>query len=785
MACFCGFFAHGPLERALCLLREAKGNLVATEPLICYIDSLFKLIDSLVEDTTRPPGCPCRFNWNAIMPDEPTRVKGIGSWTPPRSSLHFRHYPPPCSSPPTSDTGQLCSSLAHLAPALYLSFHFSGSLRYLSTHQAAGRQEEEWQEVSATLRLCFSSDSASAGLMSVYGLSGFRAMYGLDWVLLVNSCRFLCSSLPPSVLLDVRLRRLIQLICVFVELSTATPKYNILDYTTYPDLVVKVEQDLLFMVTSRFAPEWLLGCRRFTNRLHSNLEVAVPQEVIDTFSAGLKYLSPIAMKKSLVKVSWSEYCERAMKSWAGGYHDYESDRENNDEDPFFTIPIPFKLTGFVEPFEGKWDESIVRILQAGWTELNSLLSNVPNLDRNGRSFDVESKNALEWCFNENVLIKPTDKNLGTALVSKVWYEEKVSSFLLSNKGYALICEEEARTLVRTTVNAVRDLCCNNSTTQAFLSGNLSQFLGSRLPRPRVVDDVVMEDDWESLIIAIPVFNGLPKIHKSPWGIRPVVPCHSVVQGPVSEFLSKILKTLLADHLQILTSTKELVHELEFACRDKLANLSPLQWRTNVFICTADIKGFYTNVPIKDCDLKLRDLVSHKFGRDRTGRVKADYIRELFLIQQNNLIFRAQINGSWEYVKQTDGLAMGMPAAPDIANLYAAWYERRLPAAFRDRMLLFKRYIDDIICVVRADSLDQCEQILRNYSIPGLKLNWEISETNAVFLDLDIWRSPSSRDHRLRYRPYRKPLNNFERLPWCTGHALQLLRGAFKSEVHRF
>jgi hypothetical protein len=116
-----------------------------------------------------------------------------------------------------------------------------------------------------------------------------------------------------------------------------------------------------------------------------------------------------------------------------------------------------------------------------------------------------------------------------------------------------------------------------------------------------VDDVVQADDWESLIVAIPVFNGLPKIHKSPWGIRPVVPCHSVVQGPVSEFLSKILKTLLADHPQILTSTKELVHELEFGLRHKLNSLSPCNGVTNVFICTADIEGFYTNVPIKDCD----------------------------------------------------------------------------------------------------------------------------------------------------------------------------------------
>ena len=122
--------------------------------------------------------------------------------------------------------------------------------------------------------------------------------------------------------------------------------------------------------------------------------------------------------------------------------------------------------------------------------------------------------------------------------------------------------------------------------------------------------------------------------------------------------------------------------------------------------------------------------------------------------------------------------MGMPAAPDVTNLFAAWYEKGLYFDFTCKCLLFKRYIDDIICVVIADSLDHCKQILGNYKIPGLKLNWEVSETKAVFLDLDIWRSPYLHDCQLKYRPYQKPMNNFERLPWCTGHALQLLRGAF-------
>jgi hypothetical protein len=210
-----------------------------------------------------------------------------------------------------------------------------------------------------------------------------------------------------------------------------------------------------------------------------------------------------------------------------------------------------------------------------------------------------------------------------------------------------------------------------------------------------------------------------------------------------------------------------------------------QWKSRIFICTADIEGFYTNVPIVSCREKLGELLRAHYGNTRGGQVKSDFVMNLFDIQQNNLIFNAKINGTWRLVLQRDGLAMGMPAAPDVANLFAAWYEARFPPIFYDNCLVFKRYIDDIFCLVTADSLDHCTEILRNYSIPGLKLNWEISETKAVFLDLEIWRNPYSHTHELKYRPYRKPGNNFERLPWCTGHSLQLLRAAFKSEVHRF
>jgi hypothetical protein len=652
------------------------------------------------------------------------------------------------------------------------------------------RQEKEWQEVGATFDIVSSSSSG-------IGLFEFSDSYGLSWVTLFSTCRFLSMSFSPSILLDRRLRRLAQFCCLVYECTIASPKINILDYSTYPDISVLIEFDILFTVMSRFAPKWLLSSRRFTNRLHSNVDIDIPKEVIGTFSAGLKYISPIYINKNLVKEAWSDFETRAHRSWYQvEFPEQELEDLKNEKkstDPFYNLPIPFKSKDpkHTKPLGEDFvkDERIDAILQRGWTELSHLLKNVPSLDRNERSVDLELKNCLEWCWDNNVLIKPTDKNLGTALISIRWYNEKVSNFLLNNPGYRIISQNEARSLLQTQVEDIRTLA-NTDVTKKF-TGNLSSFIMSRLPPmrwkkdPQTGERYPQDEKWDELVIQLPVFTGLPKIHKTPWGIRPVVPCHSVIQGPASEFLSTVLKTLLPEFPQILTNTKELVHHIESSANPKFKKFTPYSWNRKVFICTADIEGFYTNVPIDTCRAKIGELALEIFGNTRSGKTKALWLMELFDVQQKTLVMRAKINGKWEFVEQTNGLAMGMPAAPDIANLYAAWFEKRFPVRWYKHCLVFKRYIDDIFCLISAEDRDHCEQILGDYQIPGLKLNWEVSETNAVFLDLEVWRNPYSQDQRIKYRPYRKPLNNFERLPWCTGHSLQLLRAAFKSEMHRF
>jgi hypothetical protein len=127
--------------------------------------------------------------------------------------------------------------------------------RVLNESEVEGQQEERWQEVGASFGLQFRTDSL--GSVSSVGKYAFSDVYGLDWDLLVSDCRFLCLSFPPSILLNRRLLPLVQICLVVFSCISTVPKFNILDYSTYPDISTLVEQDLLFLsyqqVCSRLA----------------------------------------------------------------------------------------------------------------------------------------------------------------------------------------------------------------------------------------------------------------------------------------------------------------------------------------------------------------------------------------------------------------------------------------------------------------------------------------------------------------------------------------------------
>ena len=101
--------------------------------------------------------------------------------------------------------------------------------------------------------------------------------------------------------------------------------------------------------------------------------------------------------------------------------------------------------------------------------------------------------------------------------------------------------------------------------------------------------------------------------------------------------------------------------------------------------------------------------------------------------------------------------MGIPAAPDVANLYMSYFEN----TFAHEFPLYKRYIDDVfLCLVEADSKKAALEQVYKVHADGLTLTWSVEEKAVNFLDLTI----TCETGYLSFKPYRKPLNGYERPP---------------------
>ena len=97
----------------------------------------------------------------------------------------------------------------------------------------------------------------------------------------------------------------------------------------------------------------------------------------------------------------------------------------------------------------------------------------------------------------------------------------------------------------------------------------------------------------------------------------------------------------------------------------------------------------------------------------------------------------------EYYRQIDGVAMGSPLGPTLANVFLGYHESQwlsnCPPAFKP--VYYKRYVDDIFLLfTNIDCLNQFQTYM-NAQHPNMNFTSEIeSENSLAFLYMYIMRS---------------------------------------------
>jgi len=119
-----------------------------------------------------------------------------------------------------------------------------------------------------------------------------------------------------------------------------------------------------------------------------------------------------------------------------------------------------------------------------------------------------------------------------------------------------------------------------------MSGQLLDFFRSQIQEP-----------FKENLRKLPKFYVIPKIHKSPVKARPIVPYHSVIQGPAAKFVSKMLKDIVKSKQRIIHGSKDLILKL-YSIKNLLAPLkSDNRVMKRLFIVSGDVVAFYPNI---DC-----------------------------------------------------------------------------------------------------------------------------------------------------------------------------------------
>ena len=235
--------------------------------------------------------------------------------------------------------------------------------------------------------------------------------------------------------------------------------------------------------------------------------------------------------------------------------------------------------------------------------------------------------------------------------------------------------------------------------------------------------------------------GLPKTHKATLSMRPILSATGTYNYKLAKWLEEKLKPLSINEYTITDA-------FDFA--EEIRNLSVNE---DDILVSYDVTALFTNVPL---DETINILVNKAFAEDWFNKtygldLQKDQLVKLLEIATTNQLF--QFDG--QLYEQTDGVAMGSPLGPLIANVFMCHLEEKLT---RDGLMphLYRRYVvDDTLA--RMPNTDAVTMFLTtlNGLHPSLSFTMELPVDDRVrFIGIEIIKNGT----KLETQVYRKPTN---------------------------
>ena len=347
--------------------------------------------------------------------------------------------------------------------------------------------------------------------------------------------------------------------------------------------------------------------------------------------------------------------------------------------------------------------------------------------------------------NDSIIICKPDKGNGVVIIDKNDFMNKMLDLLNDPSKFKKIDTDP--TLKR--------------------EGQLQRFLRN-LKGSRIFDDFSYEKVYPSGSQCGRMY-GLPKLHKV--SSQGQIPPFRPVVSSINTYNYQLAR-LLSDYLTPLLPTQH-------CAKDTFNFIEDLKQvrRTDKFMISFDVESLFTNIPLNETIELAVDLLMDNLN---LGITKPQ-LRKLFVFatKQSHFSFDNVI------YDQVDGVAMGSPLAPALANLFLGHFESfwlKEPKA--SKVLFYRRYVDDIFCLFEKeeDYVEFFEFINKQH--PNIHFTFEKENSHVIsFLDILIKATPDSFDLTTFYKKtYTGLLTNFTSfIPfrYKTGLIRTLVDRAFK------
>ena len=265
----------------------------------------------------------------------------------------------------------------------------------------------------------------------------------------------------------------------------------------------------------------------------------------------------------------------------------------------------------------------------------------------------------------------------------------------------------------------------------------------------------------------PSYYGLPEIHKPDTPLRPIVSsCGSVTYGVAKE-LAKILKTLVGKFPHHINSTQDSAEQV------KHITLVPGEC-----LSSYDVSALFTSVPIDPALKTINDLlVKDPTLKDRTVIGIDDIILLLeFCLKNTYFPFQGQ------FFEQVEGVAMGSPVSPIVANLYMEYLEQKALSTAPHPPRFWCRYVDDTFVIHKEANKQGFLQHINSVD-PTIKFTVEDNKEDGSIPFLDTIVKPEV-DGSLSITVYRKPTHTDQYLQWDSHHNLSAKFSVINTLSHR-